>query len=85
MNIEEKNGNVIISDADDFNVEQIFECGQCFHFYKIGEDDYLVVSYEKLLHISQNGKNVTFHDTTIEEYDEIIAQELEKNSLEETP
>ena len=31
------------------------------------------MAYEKLLHISQNGKNVTFHDTTIEEYDEIWA------------
>ena len=58
---------------DDFDIGQTLECGQCFHFYKIGEDDYLVVAYEKLLHISQNGKNVTFHDTTIEEYDEIWA------------
>ena len=56
-----------------FDIGQTLECGQCFHFYKIGKDDYLVVAYGKLLHISQNGKNVTFHDTTIEEYDEIWA------------
>ncbi len=68
-----ENNNTIIKGIDDFDIGQTLECGQCFHFYKIGEDDYLVVAYEKLLHISQNGKNVTFHDTTIEEYDEIWA------------
>lgn len=68
-----ENNNTIIKGIDDFEIGQTLECGQCFHFYKIGEDDYLVVAYEKLLHISQNGKNVTFHDTTIEEYDEIWA------------
>lgn len=68
-----ENNNTIIKDIEDFDIGQTLECGQCFHFYKIGEDDYLVVAYGKLLHISQNGKNVTFHDTTIEEYDEIWA------------
>lgn len=68
-----ENNNTIIKGIEDFDIGQTLECGQCFHFYKIGEDDYLVVAYGKLLHISQNGKNVTFHDTTIEEYDEIWA------------
>ena len=68
-----ENNNTIIKGIDDFDIGQTLECGQCFHFYKIGKDDYLVVAYGKLLHISQNGKNVTFHDTTIEEYDEIWA------------
>lgn len=80
MNIEEKNGNVIISDADDFNVEQIFECGQCFHFEKLDEMDYVTVAYGRALRISQKGSDITLHNVDISEYNSIWKNYLDMDT-----
>lgn len=53
MDIREKNGNIYIDKVIDFNIEQTLECGQCFHFEKIGEMEYVVIAYGRLLHIKQ--------------------------------
>lgn len=44
---------LIVSDLKDFNIEQTMECGQCFHFEKIGEQEYGIVSLDKFIHIKQ--------------------------------
>ena len=78
--IKEENGNVVIYDAKDFNVQQIFECGQCFHFDKIGEMDYVTVAYGKALRISQKNSIVTLHNTNISEYNEIWKKYLDMDT-----
>lgn len=67
MNIREKNGNIVIEDVIDFNVGQTLECGQCFHFKKIDEDEYAVIAGGRLLHISQKGDEITLYGKGIEE------------------
>ena len=32
----------------DFDLAQTLECGQCFHFVKLDEEDYVPVSYTHL-------------------------------------
>lgn len=71
MFAEEKNRNVILKDVPDFNVEQIFECGQCFHFEKLDEMDYVTVAYGKALRISQKSNEVILHNTDLAEYNAI--------------
>lgn len=71
MTIKEENGNIILCSVSDFDVEQIFECGQCFHFEKIGEKDYVTVAYGKALRITQVGDEVTLHNTDLNEYNGI--------------
>ena len=53
MDIREENGNIYIDKVIDFNIEQTLECGQCFHFEKIDEMEYVVIAYGRLLHIKQ--------------------------------
>ena len=60
MRIREEKGNTIIKDVKDFDLSQTLECGQCFRFYKQDENDYVVVAYNKLLHIKQEGNNLIF-------------------------
>lgn len=60
MRIREEKGNTIIEDVKDFDLSQTLECGQCFRFYKQNENDYVVVAYNKLLHIKQEGNNLIF-------------------------
>ena len=52
--------NTIIKEITDFDLEQTLECGQCFRFYKQDEEDYVVVAFNKLLHIKQSGNQLIF-------------------------
>lgn len=71
MRVEEKDGNVILIEVCDFNVQQIFECGQCFHFKKIDEMEYVTVAFERALHIKQEKDIVTLYNTSMDEYNSI--------------
>lgn len=80
MFAEEKNGNVILNDVTDFDVEQIFECGQCFHFERLGEMDYVTVAYGKALRITQKDNEVTLHNTDMNEYNLIWRKYLDMDT-----
>ena len=80
MFAEEKNGNVILDGVVDFNVEQIFECGQCFHFEKLDEMDYVTVAYGKAQRISQVNDKVTLHNTDLSEYNSIWKKYLDMDT-----
>lgn len=71
MRVEEKDGNVILIEVCDFNVQQIFECGQCFHFKKIDEMEYVTVAFERALHIKQEKDIVTLYNTSMDEYNSL--------------
>lgn len=71
MKAEEKNGCIIIEKVSDFLLSQTLECGQCFHFYKLAEEEYVVVAYDKMLHIKQNGEELVFYNTSKEDYHNI--------------
>ena len=51
MRIYQQKNNTIIEGINDFNLEQTLECGQCFRFYKQNDNEYVVVAYEKLIHV----------------------------------
>lgn len=61
MDIREENGNIYIDKVIDFNIEQTLECGQCFHFDKIDEMEYVVIAYGKLLHIKQENDTLILY------------------------
>lgn len=69
-NIPAKN-NTIIEGINDFNLEQTLECGQCFRFYKQNDNEYVVVAYEKLIHVKQEDDNLIFFNNSIEEVENI--------------
>ena len=71
MQIEEKNGNLILTKVKDFNSEQILECGQCFHFVKLKDMEYVTVAYDKALHIKQESDTVILYDTDMNDYNSV--------------
>lgn len=71
MQIEEKNGNLILTKVKDFNIEQILECGQCFHFVKLKNMEYVTVAYDKALHIKQESDTVILYDTDMNDYNSV--------------
>ena len=71
MQIEEKNGNLILTKVKDFNIEQILECGQCFHFVKLKDMEYVTVAYDKALRIKQESDTVILYDTDMNDYNSV--------------
>lgn len=66
MRIIQEGKNTMIKNVSDFDLEQTLECGQCFRFYKQGEQDYVVVARKKLLHIVQQKRDLIFMDTDMD-------------------
>lgn len=52
----------------DFDLAQTLECGQCFHFIKLDEEDYVLTAKGYVLHVSQEADTVIFYDTDKDEY-----------------
>ena len=44
-------GNLVLNEYDSFVISQTLECGQCFRFEKIGDEDYIVIAKEKILQL----------------------------------
>ncbi|MBQ8924179.1 MAG: N-glycosylase [Lachnospiraceae bacterium] len=79
MNIYSDDKKVIIEDAKDFDIEDILECGQCFHFTRLDEKDYELMAYGRYLHIKQSLDDsrinrVVLYNTTLDDYNEIWAR-----------
>lgn len=68
MRILSEDNNIILEDISDFNVEQTLECGQCFHFEKIGDNEYGVVYGKNLLHIKQQGERIICYNIDEENF-----------------
>ena len=67
MKIVQDNNNVYVKDIRDFDLGQTMECGQCFHFNKLGEDEYGLVASGRFLHAKQEGSDLCLFDTTTDE------------------
>ena len=63
MRITEKDNNIILEEMESFDIEQILECGQCFHFEQLGIKEYAVVAKRHLLHIKQVEDKIIFYNT----------------------
>lgn len=66
-----RDGNVILTEYDSFVISQSLECGQCFRFEKLGDENYLVIAYNKLLRIYKDNDFIVFENTTQEDFENI--------------
>lgn len=70
MNIYEKNSDLILENAEDFDLKQIFDCGQCFRWDSYDEG-YLGIAYGLPLYVTQHDKTVTLHNTTLADWNSV--------------
>ena len=59
----------VINTPSDFNLKETLECGQCFHFNMLDENEYVLTAYGQLLHIRQDDSKLVFYDTDEKMYD----------------
>lgn len=71
MNIYSENKNVIVEDIKDFDIEEVLECGQCFHFSKLDEKCYELLAYGRYLKLKQEGDKLTFFNTTLGDFNDV--------------
>jgi N-glycosylase/DNA lyase len=71
MKVVYENENIYIKEILDFDLEQTLECGQCFHFHKIRDNEYIVIAYNHMLHIAQKDNELCFYNTTMDDYENI--------------
>ncbi|MCL2462460.1 MAG: DNA-3-methyladenine glycosylase [Defluviitaleaceae bacterium] len=65
---------VTIDGAEGFSIGQILECGQCFRFAAVDTEDgaeYVLSARNKVLHVRQSGRAVSFFPTYPEEFENI--------------
>lgn len=71
MKITSKDNHILLEETQSFDIEQILECGQCFHFEQLADKEYVVVAKRHLLHIKQENEKVIFYDTDMQTFDQI--------------
>lgn len=68
MNISEKNGDLILSGTDSFELCHIFDCGQCFRWNENADKSYTGVALGHALTISKKENDIIFHQTSLEDF-----------------
>lgn len=71
MKIIQKDNNIILEEITDFDLGQTLECGQCFHFKKIRENEYGISALGRLLHAKQTEEGLVLYNTAMEDYEQI--------------
>ncbi|ENK1244994.1 DNA-3-methyladenine glycosylase 2 family protein [Clostridium botulinum] len=68
-----KNG-IVIKDVRNFELPHIFECGQCFRWYKEKENSYIGVAYGKVIEVEKVNNDVILYNATEEDFKNIWAE-----------
>lgn len=71
MKIIERDGDIIVSEAADFELADIFECGQCFRWNRVSDSSYFGVASQRALLLEKKGGEMIFHSTAREDFDRI--------------
>ena len=84
MDVEYKGKDTIIHNLKDFDLGQTMECGQCFHFQKIDDDEYGMSAYENFcmqprrmincIYLIQQKKNLKKYGVIISIWIEIMVK-----------
>lgn len=75
--------DIVLTEYDSFVISQTLECGQCFRFEKIDEENYVVIAFGRILNIYQNGDEIVFADTTESDFKNIWERyfDLDRNYM----
>lgn len=63
--------NVEITEFDEFNLEETFDCGQCFRWQKINENTFQGVAFNRYLQICEKENKIILINTSEEDFENI--------------
>ena len=59
---------VILQGIEDFELPHIFECGQCFRWYREEDGSYTLIAQRRILNVAKERDNIVFHHTNMEDF-----------------
>lgn len=65
------NNNIILTNVENFDLNETFNCGQCFRWNEKSENDFIGVAKGKVLEIIKNENNIILKDVSEKEFKEI--------------
>lgn len=69
--IEEHNDYIKVNDVQNFNLRDIFECGQCFRWNETDENTYIGIAFGKVIEVKLIEKDLYIYNATKEEVENI--------------
>ncbi len=69
MKIYEHKNDIVIADQSDFELSDIFDCGQCFRFNPNADGSYTGTAFGRTIRISKRGDDIVLHSTSISDFD----------------
>lgn len=71
MVVNQIDNNIHLEKIKDFDLEQTLECGQCFRFYKIKEQEYIIVAHHIMQRIEQVEDTIIFYECDLDTFNNI--------------
>lgn len=69
--IEEHNDYIKVNDVKNFNLRDIFECGQCFRWNETDDNTYIGIAFGKVIEVKVIEKDLYIYNATKEEVENI--------------
>ncbi|GKU32034.1 DNA-3-methyladenine glycosylase family protein [Clostridium folliculivorans] len=69
--VEYYDDKVILKEVENFNIKQVFECGQCFRWIRQEGGTYIGVAHERVIEVEENGKDIIIHNTNRDGFNNI--------------
>jgi N-glycosylase/DNA lyase len=69
--IESFDEGIIIKDVENFEVDHIFQCGQCFRWNKESNGNYIGVAYGKVIEVEKKDNDVKIYNINEEEFNNV--------------
>lgn len=70
-NIIEEKDKIILKNMVDFDPKHIFECGQAFRWKREEDGSYTVISFNKLINVKKEDKDIIFSNTNKKDFNNI--------------
>ena len=77
--VESFDKGIIIKGVDNFELDHIFECGQCFRWNKQESGSYIGVAYGKVIEIEKNEMDVKIYNINEQEFEKIWCDYFDLN------
>ena len=94
LDIEYKDDSIVLKGVRNFDLKQTLECGQCFRWERVSDNNYIGVAFGRVLEVFQEGNDITLYNTNRQDFEDIwrnyfsldrdyskIKEELSKDSI----
>ncbi len=71
LGIIQQGNNIVLRGLENFDLESILECGQCFRWDKNGENDYTGIVSNQIVRIVQSDSSVVFHNCRQQDFENL--------------